>query len=114
MALTLDELARKQIKSWIDATGITQTALAERIGRNQAWMSRYLKGEFDADLETLQRMTRVFGHELTAALNVPTEPEEAAVMAAYRALGVEGRKIVRALLEDWGRPRRRGRGSSAR
>jgi predicted transcriptional regulator len=54
MPLTLDQVARDRIKHWIVSTGVTQTELAARIGRTQAWMSRYLSGEFDADLETLQ------------------------------------------------------------
>jgi len=105
----LDDSAREQIKTWIRSTGITQTALAAHIGRNQAWMSRYLKGEFNADLETLQRITRMFGHELTAALNVPADPEEATLVALYRSLSADGRRVLMALLKDWTRPRRRGR-----
>jgi transcriptional regulator with XRE-family HTH domain len=108
MAQTLDELARSQIRKWIHSTGITQTALAERIGRNQAWMSRYLAGDFDADLETL-KIAMVFGHSLTSMLDVPKDPEEAALLTAYRALRPEGRGIALSLLQDWSRARARGR-----
>src|SRR4029077_2246017 len=91
MPLTLDELARGRIKAWISSTGITQVNLGERISKNQAWMSRYLGGEFDADLETLQKMAKVFGHSLSALLDAPTDPEEAKLLDAYRALTPEGR-----------------------
>ena len=109
---SLDQLARTQIKKWIDSTGTTQTEVGARVGRNQSWMSRYLKGEFDADLETLQRITRVFGHELTSALNIPTNPEEAQLITTYRALKPEVRRNVLTLLENLSRstpPRGRSR-----
>jgi transcriptional regulator with XRE-family HTH domain len=106
---TLDQQARERVKEWINSTGITQTALAERIGRNQAWMSRYLGGEFDADLETLQKMARAFGHSLSALLNTPTDPVEARLIERYRALSERARAILLNLLDDWSRPRRAGR-----
>jgi len=103
MPETLDQLARAQIRKWIDSTGTTQTEVAHRVGRNQSWMSRYLKGEFDADLDTLQKITRVFGHELTSALNIPSDPDEALVLTRYRALRIEARRIVLTLLEHLSR-----------
>jgi transcriptional regulator with XRE-family HTH domain len=111
---TLDQLARRQIKRWIESTGLTQTALSERIGRNQAWTSRYLAAEFDADLETLQKIAAVFGHSLTAVLDIPKDPEEAALTAAYRALSPASRQLALELLRDWSRARSRGRGRSRR
>lgn len=109
MPQTLDDIARSQIKKWILATGITQVALAERVGRNQAWMSRYLGGAFDADLETLQKIAQVFGHSLTSMLEVPKDPEEAALVTAWRALRPAARVIALNLLQDWSRGRARGR-----
>lgn len=114
MAPTKSELVRIQIRQWIDSTGITQVALAERIGRNQAWMSRYLKGEFDTDLETLEAMTRVFGHTLAAALNVPDEPDEAGLVTKYRAATPEQRRLVHQILDEWTRPKRKRRAPSRR
>jgi transcriptional regulator with XRE-family HTH domain len=46
------------------ATRLTQTGLATRIGRNQVWVHRYLHGEGDADLATLERIAQVFGRTL--------------------------------------------------
>lgn len=108
MTDTLDQLARTQIRKWLDSTGTTQTELGARIGRNQSWISRYLKAEFDADLETLQRMTRVFGHELTSALNIPINPDEAQLVTTYRALRPEVRRLVLTLIENLGRGTPRG------
>jgi transcriptional regulator with XRE-family HTH domain len=109
MPPSLDELARGRIRSWIASTGVTQTALAERIGRNQAWMSRYLAADFDADLSTLQKIAEVFGHSLNALLDTPRDPQEAALIESYRALSPADRQLARDLLARWSRPRRRGR-----
>lgn len=109
MPVSLDQLARERIKAWIASTGVTQGNLAERIGRNQAWMSRYLAAEYDTDLETLQKMARVFGHSLTALLESPTDPDESKLLNAFRALRPEARLIALNLLLDWSRPRGRGR-----
>ncbi len=109
MAQTLQELARTQIKQWISSTGITQTDLASRMNRNQAWMSRYLSGDIDADLDTLHQMAQVFGHTIASLVNMPTDPEEAALIKAYRGLRPETRPLILQILQEFGRPRRGGR-----
>lgn len=91
---SLDQQARDRIKAWIASTGVTQTELADRIGRNQAWMSRYLKGEFDADLETLQKIAQTFGFTLIALLDLPSNPHEARLMEEFRALTPRGRSSL--------------------
>lgn len=102
---TLDELARLQIAKWLRSTDTTQTSLANAIGRNQPWMTRYLAGEFDADLETLQKMARYFGHNLSTLLELPPDPEEALIISAFRALREESRAIALLMLQDWSRAR---------
>jgi transcriptional regulator with XRE-family HTH domain len=110
MPLTLDQVARDRIKHWIVSTGVTQTELAARIGRTQAWMSRYLSGEFDADLETLQKIARAFGHSIGALLDEPAaDPVEARVLHLYRSLPSHARAICLNLLEAWANPRGRKR-----
>lgn len=112
MLPTLDHLARTRIKAWIASTGVTQTDLAERIGRNQSWMNRYLRGDFDADLSTLQKIAEVFGHPLTALLDLPDkDPIEAKVLEAFRSLSPRGRQALLSVLEDWCRARRSPRQS---
>jgi transcriptional regulator with XRE-family HTH domain len=105
MVPTLQQQARAQIRRWIHSTGITQTALGERIKRNQAWMSRYLGGDIDADLDTLQQIAEVFGHNLTQMLDVPTDPDEAALIAAYRALRAEARPAALRVMQEMARGR---------
>ena len=66
-------------------------------------MSRYLKGDIDADLATLQKLAELFGHSITALLATPTDPEEAQLIALYRAQSPDGRAIVLSLLNYWSR-----------
>jgi transcriptional regulator with XRE-family HTH domain len=95
---SLDQQARERIRSWISTTGVTQAQLGERIGRTQAWMSRYLKGEFDADLTTLDRMAQTFGFSIAGLLNLPSDPFEARLIEEVRALPPKTRQTVLELL----------------
>ena len=105
MPLSLQDTARAQIKRWITSTGITQAAFGDRIRRNQVWVSKYLKGDFDTDLETLQQMAQVFGHTLTQLLDFPADPDEDAVITLYRALRPEARRLALQLLQEMSRGR---------
>ena len=95
--MSLDETARSQIRRWIDTTGFTQTQLATAIGRNQAWMSRYLAGEFDADLSTLEQMAGVFSHTIAELLLVPPQADEARLILNYRACRPDARQTLLAV-----------------
>lgn len=97
---TLDEQARSRLRAWIVATGVTQAALAEQIGRTQAWMSRYLSGEIDADLETLNKLARAFDHTLTALLDLPSNPDDARLIEQVHRLSPKRRALIRALVDD--------------
>jgi len=107
---TLDQVARNRIRQWITATGMRQTSLADRIGKKQAWLSRYLAGEFDADLETLRKIALAFGHSITALLDLPVDPEASRVVDLHNALSPESRQLHLELLEDWTHQSRSGRG----
>jgi transcriptional regulator with XRE-family HTH domain len=114
MPPTVDQVVRDRIRTWITSTGVTQTELAERIGRTQAWMSRYLHGEFDADLETLQKMAHAFGQGLGALLDAPTDPMEARVVEGLRALPANLRTMFINLLEEIIQTRGRSPGGRSR
>jgi transcriptional regulator with XRE-family HTH domain len=102
----LDQLARDRIKVWIGTHGTTQAKLGDLIGRNQAWMSRYLSGGMDADLETLQKIAKAFNHSLSALLDTPTDPDEIRIIEAYRAVPVEDRALALRVLQKFARPNR--------
>lgn len=98
----IDDVARQQIRQWLRSTGTTQVSFAEQIDRNQEWVSRYLNGNFDADLTTLQRMAGVFGHNLATLFgSLPSDPEESALLTMFRALRQPGRKALLTLLREW-------------
>lgn len=107
---TLDEIARSQIQRWLETTGQTQTALATQIGRNQAWLSRYLKAEFNADLSTLEKIAQAFNHTVAALFTSPQDPDEAKLVANFRACRPEDRKTLLGVSAAMSRPSRlRGR-----
>jgi transcriptional regulator with XRE-family HTH domain len=112
MALLLmgkrDDAARSKVAQWLSVSKMTQTALAETIGRNQAWMSRYLDGEFDTDLETLEKIATAFNHSLFELLDTPQNSTEVEVIERWRALKPSGRKLVLDVLREWS-PDERGR-----
>jgi transcriptional regulator with XRE-family HTH domain len=99
--VSLDKLARDRIRQWMRMTGVSQDQLAGRLNKTQPWVSRYLGGETDADLETLQRMAALFGHGLHALLDLPQNPDEQFILERYRALPEQSRAVVRQLLEVW-------------
>lgn len=107
--ISLDNLARERIKAWLESTGMTQVALAAKIDKNQAWLSRYLAGDYAADLATLQKFAAVFGQSLTALLSIPaSDPIETRLIEAFRALTPKRRAILLQILDDWVRPVGRG------
>jgi transcriptional regulator with XRE-family HTH domain len=113
--LSPDEVARTRIKLWLRATGTTQTQLADRIEKTQAWMSRYLSGGLNADLESLRGIAEAFGHSLCALLDAPADPVEAQVIDRFRALPPYERETVLRVLEGLAlppirKPARRARG----
>ena len=83
---TYEDRARTRIKHWLHSTNMTQTQLGEQISRNQEWMSRYLSGKINADLATLEQMAGVFGHSLSALLDLPRDPQHARLIDLYDAL----------------------------
>lgn len=59
--LSLDDEVRIKVKRWILASGFTYASIATRIGKDQSWLSRYMLGDRDADLTTLDALARLFG-----------------------------------------------------
>lgn len=107
---SLDEVVRQKIRSWVQSTGVTQAALAQHIGRDQVWMSRYLAGKVGADLETVARIVRAFGHPLTAVLDMPGDPNEARLIELFRGFSPELRAQMLQLFQGIHRQARSRRG----
>lgn len=107
----LDDVARDRLRLWLGASEKTQASLATEIGRNQAWMTRYLDGQFDADLDTLQRIAVAFENTLACLLSLPGETMDAEVLELFHALRPKGRDLALELLRDWTSPRAKPRRS---
>lgn len=93
--ISYQQRARDRIKRWMAGTNMSQTELGERIGRNQEWMSRYLSGKNNADLETLEQIANVFDHSLITLLDLlPRDPRESILIDRYRALSAASRTTL--------------------
>lgn len=90
---------RTRIKMWVQSTGVRQQTLAERIGRNQPWVTRYLKGEFNADLDTLNKIAHAFGHSLAALVDQPRDPLDAQMLEEFHAAPLDVRLRMIELLQ---------------
>jgi transcriptional regulator with XRE-family HTH domain len=91
----LDDLARERVRRWLGPAGLTQGALGEKIGRNDSWVSRWLGNDFDADLDTMEKLAHAFDHSLFELLNQPVgTPIEREVIELFRAFTPEGRQIA--------------------
>jgi transcriptional regulator with XRE-family HTH domain len=98
--LRLQDLARKRLIQWMDASPkITQTEIGRAIGHNQAWVSKYRLGTMDADIDDLAAMAHVFGHTLTELFDLRPDPRERALLDAFRALTPEKRELSIRMLE---------------
>ncbi len=83
----LQELARKRLIQWMDANPkITQTDIGRSIGHGQGWVSKYRRGEQQADIDDLDGMARVFGHTINELIDLRPDPKERDLLDAYRAI----------------------------
>jgi len=115
--LPISARARRRVQQWLELTHTSQAVLAVRIGKDQPWMSRYLSGAHDADIETLEQIAFAFGHTLFALLDTPADTTEGHLIEMYRAMKPSTRANVVRLCEDLIRPkspRRVPKASSAR
>lgn len=100
----LDDQARARLTAWIAGRGMTRTEFGEGVGRNQSWASRYLEGEFAADLDTLARAAMLFQQPITALFDSPgdTDPQkrETEVLTRWRGLTPERQTLYLGLLRD--------------
>ena len=99
MATPPDLLARERIKRWVADAGLRQQTFGRRIGKGQVWVSRYLRGQVDADLETLQRMAALFGVSLAELLYEPDVSQHPLLSKLHEALLVTPRHVQAAILE---------------
>jgi transcriptional regulator with XRE-family HTH domain len=96
----LDDQARARLTAWIAGRGMTRTEFGEGVGRNQSWASRYLEGEFAADLDTLARAAALFQQPISALFDATPDPDEAEALTRWRGLPPERKALMLGLLRD--------------
>lgn len=65
---------------------MTQAALGKAVGHHQNWVSRFVAGTQDADVDELAAMAAAFNHTITELLDARADPNEQRLLDAYRAL----------------------------
>jgi len=121
---TVEDGVRRTIARWMAARGVTKTALGAAADRNQPWVTRYLDGEFGADVATLAKIAAFFGEPLAALFEAQPDPEVNELVQRFRATTPPRRALVLELLREWvpdevtklergGRPRTRERGGGS-
>jgi len=95
-----DLLARERIKRWVTEAGLRQKTFGKRIGKDQVWVSRYLAGKHNADLETLQRMAAVFHVTLDALLHEPDASRAPILAPVVRDLAYQPAPTTAATTRD--------------
>lgn len=115
---TIQERARQQVVKCLAASGLTQTALGERLSpkRRPAWVSRYLRGEIDADIDTLTQLVAIFKcsyedlfGEPSSSTNGGDEQREAVALRrrldkAYATMTDSKRQLLVILAETFAEP----------
>jgi hypothetical protein len=59
--ISLRHLAASRFQTWFEASGLTQETAGDRIGQNQAWVSRRLKT--GPTIDELDELSRLTGHD---------------------------------------------------
>lgn len=70
-ASSLDALVRRRLIAYLDAMTArpTQGAIGAQISRGQTWVSHYLAGRIDADLDTLNKICEFIGIRLSTVID---------------------------------------------
>src|SRR5215471_7262933 len=115
-AMSYQQRARQQVAKCLAASGLTQTALGDQLRprRRPAWVSRYLRGEIDADVDTLQQFAGIFqcsldqlfgtalpddnGHQSKADL------QQTRLLAAFATMTDARRQLLIAMAESLAEP----------
>lgn len=91
----LVEQARSRIARWLagDPT-LTQKVLARAVQHEQGWVSKYLSGRQDADVDELDAMARALGHTLNELFDLRESPKERELVDAYRSIPADTRDLA--------------------
>lgn len=110
--MRLSQRVRHRIRDHLDSLPAkpTQAALAETAGVTQSWISHYLHGRIDVDLDTLERLCQALQLDLSSLMGADsatrtTLPAQLAEpLALLQALTPAARETVLDLLREMTRP----------
>lgn len=92
---TLQNIARAHVRRLIDGHRVPMAAVSEAIGQKPNWVSRYLSGQFDADLDQLAAIAEFFKIRFSDLLNVPPPTvDDGELWQLYGALPAEKQAVV--------------------
>lgn len=104
LASTLDALVRRRLAAYLDSMTArpTQDAIGAQISRTQTWVSHYLAGRTDADLDTLNKICDFIGIRLSTVIEdalkgktaAPRPPAAVEVQTLFAAITPDEQKIV--------------------
>lgn len=102
MAHTLSALVRTRLRAYLDGlpSRPTQAAIGDAIGRTQTWVSHYLSGRHDVDLDTLARLCAFLRIDLASLLTERGElrhtvdPSLAELLTLFESVTPEERDTV--------------------
>src|SRR5262245_59100822 len=99
-ATPLQNIARVRIKQFLESNGISQAALGQAIGRSQEWVSRFLAGRYDADVDTLQAIATAIDLPLYELLALTTDPRLVKLCEAYLACRPSRRPVALRVVQE--------------
>ena len=108
---SLNAIARFRINELLRSSGLTQTEFADHLGKTQSWVSKYLNGEIDIDLDTLREIARLFKVRVADLLEEDAPPPhdamEALLLKVYRRSPGDTRAMLIKLLDSFQKTQRR-------
>lgn len=99
-----EDRIRKVVVRWFNASGMTQQAVADRVGLGQTAVSAFLSGRRFGSVDTLKAFCRCFGYQLGDLFtDEPTElpdSNENRLLKTYRTLNPKMQGALVALLDS--------------
>lgn len=109
--MPLTSTIRRRLQDHLAAMPIKprQIDIAAAVGKTQTWVSHYLAGRHDADLDTLDRLCQFFGLELWGLIQdrpAQPRPELEELGTLYRSLSKPEQEALQGILRMMARPNR--------
>lgn len=75
----------EDLVAFMKTSGLTRTALAEKIGSSPAYITKILRGDTNFTLDSMVKIASALGCELTISMNpLPSAPRQQNTKVSYR------------------------------